>query len=452
MIGAGMRTVLSKLFLSLAVGVGLIVPVTGVPQNVVSSVTGTADEIHWTFTGLNSVSFDWRGTATEVHYGLSSAYGAVAIAQPPSPIPFSSSGPFWEAELTGLQPNVVYHYSIGSAPDQTFRTPPQPGTEGFTIDAEGDIGGSNSFIGITGVQRLIADDLPAFVLILGDLTYGNETGQSSVDQHFNDVMVWSQNTAYMPAWGNHEWDIAAKDDLRNYKGRFELPHQQMSANAPSQGCCGKDWYWFDYGNVRFIAYPEPYGPGTLSDWYSKAAELMDQGEHDPNLNFIVTFGHRPAYSSGYHPGDPVLNQYLSRLASHSKYRLNVNGHSHNYERSYPQHGVVHITAGTGGSELEENATPCLFRVCPAPSWSAYRAMHFGVLKLHFTRGEIRGEFVCGPDGGGKNDVHCTIGSVVDRFTIAARRERGHRRALHSRLLDRQVEGFDICLSSNEELA
>ena len=185
----------------------MVIPVTGVPQNVDSKVIGTADEIHWTFTGLNSVSFDWRGTATQVHYGLSSTYGAVALAQPPSPMPFSSSGPFWEAEVTGLQPDVVYHYSIGSAPDQTFRTPPQPGTGGFTVDAEGDIGGSNSFISIPGVQRLIADDLPAFVLILGDLTYGNETGQPSVDQHFNDVMVWSQNTAYMPAWGNHEWDV-----------------------------------------------------------------------------------------------------------------------------------------------------------------------------------------------------------------------------------------------------
>ena len=447
-----MRIVSSKLFLSTVVWVGLFAPVMGVPQNVVSGVTGTADEIHWTFTGPNSVSFEWRGEATEVHYGLTSAYGTVALAQPPSPMPFSSSGPFWEAELTGLQPNVVYHYSIGSAPDQTFHTPPQPGTEGFTIDAEGDIGGSNSFSSVPDVQRLIADDLPAFVLILGDLTYGNATGQSSVDQHFNDVMVWSKNTAYMPAWGNHEWDIVAKDDLRNYKGRFELPHQQMSTSAPSQGCCGKDWYWFDYGNVRFISYPEPYGSGTLSDWCSKATQLMDDAEHDPNLNFIVTFGHRPAYSSGYHPGDQVLNQYLTRLASHSKYVLNVNGHSHNYERSHPQHGVVHITAGTGGSELEENETPCLFRVCPAPSWSAYRAMHFGVLKLHFTRSEIRGEFVCGPEGGGKNDVHCTPGSVVDRFTLPARREYGHRRSFDSRHSDRQIEGLAICLSSDGEPA
>src|SRR5215469_5969604 len=193
------RTVSNKLC-SMTIWLAMIAPITGLPQNVDSRATGTADEIHWTFTGPTSASFHWRGTATEVRYGSSTTYGVIAHAHAPSPMPFSSPGPFWEAELTGLQPGSVYHYSIGSVPDKTFHMPPKPGVAEFSIDVEGDIGGSNSFACVPGVQRLIADDLPAFVLMLGDLTYGNETGQASVDQHFNDVMVWSQNVAYMPAW------------------------------------------------------------------------------------------------------------------------------------------------------------------------------------------------------------------------------------------------------------
>src|SRR4029079_1275589 len=104
--------------------------------------------------------------------------------------------------------------------------------------------------------RLIGVDSPDLVLMLGDLTYGNAHGQSHVDQHFNDVMAWSQDVPYMPIWGNHEYDPG--DDFRNYKGRFDLPNPQTSPGAPSMGCCGEDWYWFDYGNARFIAYPEPY--------------------------------------------------------------------------------------------------------------------------------------------------------------------------------------------------
>jgi len=34
-----------------------------------------------------------------------------------------------------------------------------------------------------------------------------------VDRHFNDVMAWSQQAAYMPAWGNHEYENPAGEEL-----------------------------------------------------------------------------------------------------------------------------------------------------------------------------------------------------------------------------------------------
>jgi len=82
---------------------------------------------------------------------------------------------------------------------------------------------------------------------------------------------------------------------------------------------------------------------------------------------------------------------------------------------------VSVTAGIGGSELEESDTPCLFRVCPKPSWSAFRVMHFGILKLAFSDTQIKGSMLCGPAGGGKNDVQCAPGDLIDRFTIDARK-------------------------------
>lgn len=72
-----------------------------------------------------------------------------------------------------------------------------------------------------------------------------------------------------------------------------------------------------------------------------------------------------------------------------------------------------------GSELEESHTACLFRECIKPSWLAYRAMHFGILQLSFSDKRIEGSFVCGPAGGGTNDVQCDPGSVIDHFTIEA---------------------------------
>jgi hypothetical protein len=212
------------------------------------------DEVHYTFTGPTSVAFDWRGDATDLRYGPTSNYGTTLTAHAPSPTPFSSAGPFREVDVTGLEPGTTYHYSIGGSADQTFSTEP---SGSFRFDAVGDIGSSNKFPAVATTMNQIAADHPAFVLMDGDLTYANPNGQASVDQHFNDAMAWTQSAAYMPVWGNHEWDDPTTDDLRNYKGRFELPNPQTSPGAPAMGCCGEDWSWFDAGGVRFISYPEP---------------------------------------------------------------------------------------------------------------------------------------------------------------------------------------------------
>src|SRR5919201_676839 len=74
---------------------------------------GTADEIHYTITGPTSVAFDWRGTATDIRYGTTTSYGSTATSSTPSPLPFSSTGPWQEVQLTGLTAGSTYHYSIG---------------------------------------------------------------------------------------------------------------------------------------------------------------------------------------------------------------------------------------------------------------------------------------------------------------------------------------------------
>jgi parallel beta-helix repeat protein len=370
------------------------------------SAGGTADEIHYTFTGPTSVAFDWRGTATDISYGPTSAYGTTVTAHTPNPVPFSSPGPFWEADLTGLTAGTTYHYSVGGSPDQTFTTVP---TGNFRFDSIADVSSSLATSKMTPTMAAVAADNPAFVLVNGDLTYANEQTQSAADQHFNDVMVWSQSHAYMPAWGNHEWETPANDDLRNYKGRFELPNAQTALGAPSLGCCGEDWDWFDAGGVRFISYPEPYTSGTWSDWQTKADPIMAAAQADPSINYIVTYGHRPAYSTGAHPGDPTLATILDAFgARYPKYVLDLNGHSHNYERFLPINGVTHITTGASTS-LD-------------PNWSgtdprtAVRMLHTEHLRIDVTPTSIHIDAVCGPSSS-LEDTTCAEGAVGDSYTI-----------------------------------
>jgi len=226
------------------------------------SARGTATQVHYTFTGTTSVTFNWRGSASAIRFGPKARLSRTVSARRSQPQPFSSRGPFREARLTGLKPGRTYRYSIGASPVSTFRTAP---TGSFRFDVEADVGDSRNFPQVTRTQAQIAADKPAFVLVPGDLTYGNDEGQDAVDRHFDDVMVWSRKAAYMPAWGNHEWNDSS-DDLRNYKGRFAIPNPRASPGAPSAGCCGEDWGWFDAGPLRFISYPEPYSSATWPEW------------------------------------------------------------------------------------------------------------------------------------------------------------------------------------------
>ena len=92
-------------------------------------------------------------------------------------------------------------------------------------------------------------------------------------------MAWSKEAAYLPVWGDLEWISSRADSFENYKGRFTVPNSQTSPGSPLAG--GKDWYWFDYGNTRFITLPEPWA-GAWSAWNTTAADIMAQAQADPN--------------------------------------------------------------------------------------------------------------------------------------------------------------------------
>jgi parallel beta-helix repeat protein len=364
------------------------------------------DEVHYTFTGPTSVAFDWRGTATDIRYGPSAAYGSTATAHTPSPLPFSSAGPFREVDLTGLAAGTTYHYSIGGGSDETFTTAP---TGSFTFDVIADVGATSHYPDAPTVHSQVASDDPAFVLVPGDLTYADPNGQSVVDEHFNDVMTWSRRAAYMPAWGNHEWQTPTSDDLRNYKGRFAIPNAGTSPDAPSAGCCGEDWGWFDAGPVRFIAYPEKYTNATWSSWQTQVDPIFAAAQSNPSIQFIVTFGHRPAYSTGLHGGETQLANILDTFGSrYSKYVLNINGHSHDYERYQPISGVTHITTG-GATSLE---APWV----SGDARTAVRAMHLEHLRIAVSSTGMRIDAICGP-ASPFDDITCDQGSELDSYTI-----------------------------------
>ncbi|HKY31066.1 MAG TPA: PKD domain-containing protein [Candidatus Polarisedimenticolia bacterium] len=377
-----------------------------------------ADEIHWTFSGPGEVTFNWRGAADTLSYGTASGLlTSTVAAAAPSPLPGSSAGPFREARLTGLAEDTLHHYRIGGGPERTFRTPPARGSSGFWLAEQGGIGGPPAIHPLAAtVQAQVASDLaaipgddrPRFVLVAGDLAYDDQAGPAAVDDHFNAVMAWSRTAAYMPAWGEREAD---RDE---YEGRFTFPNSQDSPGAPAAGGPGEEWMWFDYGNARFISYPEPFA-GAWEDWAARADVLMQEAQADPAIAFVITWGHRPAWSSGSdHAGSAELHAILAGLRSrHGKYVMNIGAHSSHYERTVPSltGGLVHIVGAGGGATLGGVAGS-------RPSWSAFRMNHLAHVRLNVLADRIEGYAVCGPDGAEATEA-CEQDTVTDRWTILA---------------------------------
>ncbi len=385
--------------------------------------------------GPSAVTFDWRGADTYLFYGTSpGVYTGIATGAPPVPLP-DGAGPFHEARITGLLPHQRYYYKLDTGAEHTFETPPPRGSSGFWFAEEADVGSSLTYPQVAITQDSISrdeahvpgDDHPAFVIVAGDLTYGDQNSVADVDQHFADVMAWSQNAAYMPAWGNHDWDPTGSlklDQVNNYKGRFDLPNARRSPGTgtscvESDTSPGEDWYWFDYGNVRFIASP-PASEGSCGllgarvAWQLAADSLMQAVDQDAQIRFVVTFGHFPAYSSGAdHGNDPILAADLALLrAAHPKYVLHLAAHSHHYERFDPAQtgGLLHVVAAGGGSTLGGVGAPLASTVA--------RLDHAEHLKLHVTANRIEGYCVCGPSRPEETDT-CVAGTVVDTWAITS---------------------------------
>jgi hypothetical protein len=383
--------------------------------------TEEPNQIHFTFTGSDSVTFDWRGTNRALRIWSKNIAPREIEAHAAAPAPFSTPGSWQEAIVTGLVPGTEYGYEVGRPRRPVpsfFRTPPAPGTAHFAFAAMADVGSSVDFPEVRPVHRIIALGDPAFVLGLGDLTYADIRSQVSVDRHFEDVMAWSLKAAYMPVWGEHEWHSPDRDDLRNYKGRFALPNPQASPGAPEAACCGEDWYWFDYGNLRFIAYPEPYTDATWTDWAAKAAPVFADAEGRAGIDLVVTMGHRAAYSSSAEGGDARLRKILDGFgARFRKYVLNLSGHGQVYERTKPQAHVVHITVPPGGGELPHADTPCFWKDCKVPASTEFRAIHHGLLRFASLTRALRIEAFCGAGLAGHDDIHCAEGEIFDHVTI-----------------------------------
>jgi aldose sugar dehydrogenase len=129
--------------------------------------------------------------------------------------------------------------------------------------------------------------------------------------------------------GNHD----AFDYITNTK--FE-PSPERVKQYMNHFNLSRQFYSFNYQNVHFIAISTevPYEAGSKQ--YDFVKNDLQKSSSDPDINWIVVFYHRLAYTSpSLISSIPGLRDTYHPLFQKYGVDLVIQGHSHNYQRTYP---------------------------------------------------------------------------------------------------------------------
>jgi len=289
----------------------------------------------------------------------------------------------YHAELKHLRAGTDYSYVVtadndGSATPfaATFRTAPK-GRSPFRFTSFGDLATPNTSWVLSYGQSAYAvaaveSFSPLFHLLNGDLCYAdlNPTVQPEVWRDFgNNNQSSAAFRAWMPVAGNHEIEFNnGPQGFTSYLTRYLLPDNGVP------GFRG-NWYAFQVGNVLFVALqgdevvyqdagafvggpaalvpaastgnpPIPPGTSLYDSGYSHGAQTawleqtLAAARQDPSVDWIVAQMHQIACSSSVtgNGSDRGIREQWLPLFDKYQVDLVLNGHDHDYERSFPVRG------------------------------------------------------------------------------------------------------------------
>ncbi|MBV9447005.1 MAG: metallophosphoesterase family protein [Streptosporangiaceae bacterium] len=290
----------------------------------------------------------------------------------------------YHARVGGLRPGATYAYAVtadndGDAADPftaTFQTA-QAGRHPFRFTSFGDLATPNTKWVLSYGQSAYAVEAvesfqPLFHLLNGDLCYANLNPgfQPEVWRDFgNNNQSSATNRPWMPCPGNHEVEFDnGPQGYTSYLTRYTLPDNQVP------GFAGR-WYSFRVGSALFVSlnaddviYQDagafvggpaqlvpaastgnpPIQPGTslYIAGYSGGAQTrwlertLAAARRDPSIDWIIVQTHQCALSSSATGNGSDLGIRAAWLPLFDRYEVDLvlNGHDHDYERSFPCRG------------------------------------------------------------------------------------------------------------------
>ncbi|GAB3995386.1 hypothetical protein GCM10028807_35390 [Spirosoma daeguense] len=277
-----------------------------------------------------------------------------------------------EIQLTNLQPDQQYFYSVGTTTvvlqqgaDNYFLTaPPANAKRKIRIASFGDSGSNET----NNNQIKVRDGFLSFRgsnptdlwMLIGDNSYDGDDPQYQAkffEPYQNTSLM--KNSMIYPIPGNHDYNnsavLAANHNIP-YFSIFNFPINGEAGGVPSGT---KEWYSFDYGPIHFVML-DGYGRrdvnGTQRRFYEDTLNhpqviWLKEDLAQTNKKWKIVYQHYPSYSQGSHNSENeadliAIRQVINPILERFGVDLVLTGHSHVYERSYPLHDLYSANSMT----------------------------------------------------------------------------------------------------------
>ncbi len=337
-----------------------------------------------------TAAFTWetaqQNNAAKVQLGTSpSALSQVSTGYSWTLVPVLGSADtyFHEVHVCGLMPDTTYYYQVGGGPTgsevwsatQSFTTMPATiPSGGITVGVFGDARDTVATWQAVHVRMKAAGVLMS--LVDGDVVdIGAE--EPLYSQWLDNIWQYPSGSStfltlgqqyILPINGNHENDTATS--FANWA-------------LPGNGPYAETYASFTVGSVHFTMIDDEQIAVSSSGAEAQAQlawvdqDLAAANADRANHPFVVVMGHRGLFSTSLHSTDPDVLQARTSLAPlFDKYKVDlvINGHDHEYERSYPitngnpptvqaagQGTTYVICAGAGADPYAVGTTPVAYR-------------------------------------------------------------------------------------------
>lgn len=261
-----------------------------------------------------------------------------------------------EIKITGLQTFTTYYYAVGTSTMQLssganhhFKTSPIIGSEQpVRTWVIGDFGKGNqsqldvmqSYLDYTGTTHTDV------WLWMGDNAYsdGEDTEyQTKVFDQFDSIFPFMP---FFPTPGNHDYNsmngytLLTPTGHGNHEGAYydivTVPKNGEIGGFPSGT---EAFYSFDYANIHYICLNSEIQNSSARN--NAMENWLTQDLANNTQNWTIAYWHQPPYTKGSHDSDLFYEIFMKGMRKNilpildaGGVDLVLNGHSHNYERSY----------------------------------------------------------------------------------------------------------------------